>query len=242
MVVDLTPAGDGKYQSKFTQVGDTDALVIRLGDPIKPIRHHTSRPNSLSAATGGYKLLDDGRLQRGQTLNLRMDPTANMVDLSLGHAVKDDGKIPESTPDEPLETGDIVLVATDGFFENFGSLEMIHDIIKSSGARTPAEIRDVLMLEAMIRQNLLSVAKGQAINPDHYAQAYRQATGGQEPPSGWKGMYEPRPDSAGQWHGYSLGRGGVVMENIFANGKKVSSEAVDHFKKDNITLMVQVLE
>jgi serine/threonine protein phosphatase PrpC len=241
IVVETSPVGDGTYRANFAQVGDADALVIRPGAP-NPVIHHTSRPNALSALTaqsGGkpLNLLDDGRLQRGQTLDLRLDRFSHIVDTHLGGPLKVDS----SSPDVPLQKGDIVLAGSDGFFENFGRLDIIANIVQRSGARTPAQVRDVLMQEALIRQSLLAKVSGRAINADDYARAYRQVTGGQEPPTGWRGMYEPWTDNQGRWHTYVLEGNGTVREDVYQNGRVAGSVKVDHFKSDNVTLMVQVL-
>ncbi|HSA60449.1 MAG TPA: FHA domain-containing protein [bacterium] len=234
MAVQLTPQADGTYRAAFTGVGDCEALVIRPGAS-QPVLHHTLRANSLSAAirkASGkpFQTLPDGRLARGQTLDLRMDEYANMVDSALGGH---DARIDTSAPDKPLRDGDIILTGSDGLFENFGRLDVIHEVIRLSGARTAAGIRDALMTEALIRMSLARNASNKVLSHRDYVAAYLEATG-QEPPNGWRGMYEPWRDAAGQYHTYELDANGNVLH---AN----SGRPVDHFKNDNVTLTVQVV-
>ncbi len=241
MVVEIEPTPDGQYRAHFSQIGDADAVVIRLGAS-DPILYHTSRPNSYSIEARDkpgqpFRLLPDGRLARGQTLSLRMDPLANIVNKALGY----NQEVIGGSPQVPLRSGDIVLAGSDGFFENFGSHNIISHIISQSGARSPSQIRDALMQEALIRQSLLARSADQPITHDTYTAAYREVTG-QEPPSGWSGMYEGWRDASGVQYRYFLKSDGSVYEHRFdASGKALGNRVVDHFKQDNVTLMVHVV-
>jgi len=234
MAVELAPQTDGTYRATFTGVGDCEAIVLRPGAS-QPMLHHTMRANALSMAVregGGkpYKTLADGRLALGQTLDLRMDPFANRVDSALGGH---DAKIDTSVADKPLRDGDIILTGSDGLFENFGRLDIIQEVIRRSGATTAAGIRDALMTEALIRMSLAENAFDKILSHRDYVAAYREATG-HEPPSDWRGMYEPWRDASGQYHSYQLDKKG----NLSHVG---SGRPVDHFKNDNVTLTVQIV-
>jgi len=234
MAVTVSPNGDGTYRAGFSNVGDCEAIVIRPGAS-QPILHHTLRVNSLSTRMrellgNPYRVLADGRLARGQTLDARSDEHANIVDSTLGGH---DVKISFNAPDQPLRDGDIILAGSDGFFENFGRLDVMQEVIRLSGARTAAEIRDALMTETLVRMSLAKNAKNKVLSHGDYESAYREATG-QEPPPNWHGMYEPWTDASGEVHRYSLdGSGNLTHAN--------SGRAVDHFKRDNATVMVQIV-
>lgn len=239
MVVEIAPRPDGRYNARFSGIGDCEAVVIRPG-AAKPVVHHTMRPNRLSQAMRQFKLLDDGRLDRGQTIDFRTDPHANVVDGALGYG----DTVETSVPQQPLRDGDIVILGSDGLFENFGSLNLIHQIIRNSGAKTAGEIRDVVMTEALIRMSLCENAFNKILSHKDYVAAYREATG-QEPPAGWRGFYEPYRDASGQARGFRMDKKGNIYEVVHdpASGmaKDVTGQKIDHFKNDNVTVAVQVV-
>jgi serine/threonine protein phosphatase PrpC len=235
LAVEVTPQTDGTYKARFLKIGDCEAVVLRPGGK-PPVIHHTNKPTRIAQAlkeTGqSYQLLPDGRLARGQTLDFRRDPQANIVEACLGgDAVQTPLDI--SSPDQALRAGDIVLTGSDGFFENFGSLDIVNHVVAHSGAKSASEIRDVLMQEALIRMSLMKHGSGKMLDHQVYIEAYR-GVNGREPPPGWRGMYEPYQDAQGQRHAYSLDHSGDLRH---ISSRKV----VDHFKNDNVTLMVQVL-
>lgn len=239
MVVEITPRADGRYDARFDGIGDCEAVVLRPGSS-QPVIHHTMRPNQLSQLTSQFKLLDDGRLERGQTIDFRTDPYANKVDGALGHG----DKIETSLPKEPLRRGDIVIMGSDGLFENFGSLSLVHQVVRQSGAKTAGEIRDALMTEALIRMSLRDNAFNKVLSHQDYVAAYREAAG-HEPPANWRGFYEPYRDASGQARGHRMDNKGniyeVVYDAVSGTAKDVTGKKIDHFKNDNVTVAVQII-
>ncbi|MCC6273541.1 MAG: FHA domain-containing protein [Deltaproteobacteria bacterium] len=226
MGTEISRNANGTYNARFRSVGDCEAAVIRF----KP--------------DGGVEILDAYGRSETDILKSRSDPNANIVDQSLGgHA----GPLQIKTKDMTLHRGDIVLNGSDGFFENFGSHAEIAFLIRESGARTPGEIRDVLMREALIRQKLAdtlekSGQENMALTPEVYAKAYQEVTG-QVPPPGWKGMWEGKVlDMMGNV-GDAQDVGTVRV--TYADGQSFEFQGVlrektkSHFKKDNTTLIVQ---
>ncbi|MBL7685699.1 MAG: FHA domain-containing protein, partial [Deltaproteobacteria bacterium] len=234
VAVELTPKADGTYDARFVSVSDSAGVIIRLGDE-NPIVHYTERPTDYSQARkqiegAPYLLTPDGRLARGQTLTFRKDPVANIVLAGLGIHFKTD----QSSPDRPVKKGDIVIVGSDGLFENFGSYDTIHLIIQRSGAKTATEIRDVLINESLVRMYLLKNYKGQALTHEAYVYAYKQAVG-KEPPKAWRGLYEPFTDANGNFHSYKMSDNGKTVIHV------QSGTEVDTFKSDNVTAVVQIV-
>ncbi len=226
MGTEISRNANGTYNARFRSVGDCEAAVIRF------------KPN------GEVEILDAYGRSEADILKSRSDPNANIVDQSLGgHS----GPLQIRTKDVTVEKGDIVLNGSDGFFENFGSHAEIAFLIKQSGAKSPAEVRDVLMREVLIRQQLAdtlqkSGQENMTLTPEAYAKAY-QAVTGQEPPAGWKGMWEGKVlDMMGNvGEAKDLGR----VQVTYADGQSFEFRGVprdktqSHFKKDNTTLVVQ---
>lgn len=234
IAVEILKRPDGSQWARFQQIGDADAIVIRPSE--NRILHHTTRPTAMAqmqrSAQGlpPYQLTHDGRLARGQTLMLRIDPSTNVVDGALGILQHE---VYSSSLAEPLKPGDIVIAGSDGLFEEFGTLDTMLGIVTASGARRAADVREVLREEALIRQVLAKKYNGKELDHAAYLDAYREATG-REAPEGWRGMYEPFQDEQGQWHRYSVWNG-----NVFHEG---SEQIVDHFKRDNLNIVVQVIQ
>ncbi|MCC7345293.1 MAG: protein phosphatase 2C domain-containing protein [Deltaproteobacteria bacterium] len=226
MGTEISRNPNGTFNARFRSVGDCEAAVIRF------------KPN------GEVEILDAYGRSEADILKSRSDPNANIVDQSLGgHS----GPLKIRTKDVTVEQGDIVLNGSDGFFENFGSHAEIAFLIRESGAKTPAEVRDVLMREVLIRQQLAdtlqkSGQENMPLTPEAYAKAYRAVTG-QEPPSGWKGMWEGKVlDMMGNvGEAKDLGR----VQVTYADGQSFEFRGVprdktqSHFKQDNTTLVVQ---
>src|SRR5262249_5844161 len=155
-----------------------------------PVLHYTERPSALVQAIGigdgsPVALTEDGRFQRGQTMVGRLSPVAHIVE----HTIGTDCQMNVTTPRQPLRRGDLILSGSDGFFENFGSYDVIVQILHAHGASSAVQSQGVLMEEAMLRQALLSGTRrqteSQALNHDYYLAAYRRSHGGAEPPPDW---------------------------------------------------------
>src|SRR5262249_25217737 len=139
---------------------------------------------------GTIEVLDAFGRSEDKILSDRSDPNANIVTQSFGA----DGPLQINSEDATVKKGDIILNGSDGFFENFGNHTEIAFLIKQSGAKTPKDVRNVLMREVLIRQRLLDTldTTGQPhieLTHDAYAKAYRGVTG-EDPPADWKGMWE----------------------------------------------------
>lgn len=254
--VSTKPMGDGKFEADFVSIGDAEAIVIRLpkdGQGSPSIPFWTARPSAINPLAPGMQIPVEasGRRQRSQTLVERLNPMANMVDGGLGLNA---GKIHHDKT--VLESGDLIISGSDGFFENFGSFDEIAQVIKNSGQTSASGIRDALMAESLLRMKLLSFTKENPagfveLTPDVYRRAYKEVFQ-QDAPAGWRGMYESDPryiQANSAEHRYFLLRDGSVgrmqdMDNatmgLQVDANKVP-KALTHFKKDNVTVGVQIL-
>lgn len=252
--IEVAPAAGGRYRARFLNISDSEAIVIRPGLS-DPIVHTTGRPTELvrlmNAGLGTpLNLTPDGRLARGQTMVWRIDPNANVVE----HTIGSDAAVHTTSPVEDLLPGDIILAGSDGLFENFGSHDVIVELIRQSGARTPAAINQVVMEEALLRQALYKLSRGgRTLDHELYVQAYRLVHEGRDPPAGWAGMYEtasigrPARDAEGRIRLDAQGRPlanfhpGPFTIDPEGNVRAAGGVIVDHFKRDNVTLVVQVV-
>ncbi len=225
--VEVKPSGQGKYSAQFRGVGDCEAIVIRFDAKGEPqVVFRTEKKNDT------------------EVMQARMNPYSNYVDQAMGGHYKE-GKTSlqvVSKEAKDLHGGDIILTGSDGFFENFGTHGEIAKILQASGAKTPSEIRNVLMREALIRQRLLDMQGGYAkppieLNHERYAQAYRDVTGN-PPPKDWKGMHEGRWLDGNGYVGAQQALGHTQVGRSMGEGI-VRDLAVTRFKQDNATLAVQ---
>lgn len=189
---------------------------------------------------------DDGG--GGKTVAIAVEPLANIVTAGFGgkttvniHTVEQ-GEEPDPrsregsvtatqyarpNPDKggviepvgiPLQEGDLILLGSDGFWENFGSTQAMLDLVRDCA--TAEEITRVLSDEAHRRMTLLDQAKQNPKKPLQVDLNGRRAwlfyTYEQSTPSG------PR-----KIHGA-----------VFANkSPKKNERPIDHFKADNLSLV-----
>jgi len=252
--VSTKPLGDGKFEADFVSIGDAEAIVIRLpknGQGTPSIPFWTARPSAINPLAQGMKTAVEasGRRQRSQTLVERLNPMANMVDGGIGLNA---GRIYHDKA--TLEEGDIIISGSDGFFENFGTFDEIAKVIQYSGQTTPSGIRDALMAESLLRMQLIKMNRSNLLELTHetYQAAYKEVFK-QEPPPGWRGMYESDPQAVKQLRNdsrYFLAANGEValIQDIEFPSPVVKKDAnnvpkaITHFKRDNVTVGVQILE
>lgn len=248
LAYEVVSRGEEGWTVRFVSVGDAEAVAIRLGDSVRPHQFPfwTARP-IWSKAKGIIRLTGDGLVVPEDLHLLRLDTESHMIDEALGWHQSGSGKphAPEPVP-VTLARGTILLSGSDGLFEVFRDYNEIADLILASGAKTAAEIRDLLLTEALIRQRLCRMmfeAKGPIeLTRWRYVRAYREITG-KAPPRGWKGKYE------GLW----IDINGYVGEkkDLVSSGKESGKFALDkttglpkalvRFKPDNVTLVVQIV-
>lgn len=233
-VVETKLLEDNFLIANFWTVGDAEAVVFRRtqeGGSFQVV-HYTTRPpvDPFERKRDGEEFtpLHDGRLALQDLFEHRL-LFHQPVDSYLG--VIDRMKVFHQK--RLLHRDDVVLLGSDGFFSNFGSFDTIGKIITASGAQSAAEIHQALFSEALIRMSLLEIGLNQEITHDLYVKAYRIAIG-QEPPPGWKGMYEPHTAADGTQTSYRVFYRGVL--------DSVTGKVVDVLKGDNVTLLVQVLK
>lgn len=255
MGLEITPRGFGEHDARFVNIGDSEGLVLRFSaDASSPpqIVFWTARPIELSQQIRQVRNFSqvgttpDGRVALDQMFIYRTDANANTVSEALGFKLQ----MTESFPDQPLKDGDVVLLGSDGFFENFATLEEIARIVQETGSRSPEVIRDALIRENLMRMSLLQQRKKAradyiTLTAEVYKKAYEEVYG-TPPPDGWKGRYEG-------WVLDSDGNVGYVsdIETVTVQGDPVqrlkrhpgsgAPFAADHFKTDNTTLIVKVL-
>lgn len=235
--VEITPNGDGTYQFRETSVGDAEAVALRMNVPSgqSPVVHHTTRASELviamaQAQNRPYQQTPDRRLQRGQTLELHLEEQANVVMHALG---KGAGELPTQSSETTLNEGDVVLLGSDGFFENFGSLDLVGEIIRAVGAQTPTEIRDALMREVLVRQQLRAMARRGGsfdISVPVLESIYRRVSGGESAPTGW----------VNHWNRLVRQHGRMTVQRD-GRVQNAAGEDIDYLKSDNVSLVVQVL-
>jgi len=231
--------------------GDSLALVLDL-NAADAVVYHSERPRTSTPRMPLNVQRDaSGRALRGQTMVIRTDPNANRVD----HGLKLDGHFDIDQPRQELRPGQLVLVGCDGFFENYGSHDIIADVLRVRGARTSDQALAVLREDVLVRQALLHLARQAGrplqITPELYASAYALAFPGQQPPPEFYQMYSQpsvRRNIRNPDGGLRRGADGQVFFDehlgpFFVNADgRVSNQAgtpVDHFKTDNVTLVVQ---
>lgn len=232
-VVETKQLEDDYHRANFWTVGDAEAVVFRRLPEAGAFQvvHHTTRPpaDPFERKQNGeeFSRTADGRLPLEDVFDNRqlyfqpVDSYLGVNDAMIGFH-----------QERLLQTGDVLLVGSDGFFDNFGSFDIIGKVIAERGARTAAEIHEALFHEALIRMSLLEIGLNREITHDLYVLAYRKAIG-REPPPDWKGMYEPHTEADGTRKTYRVFYRGI-LDN--ATGK-----VVDVLKGDNLTLLVQVL-
>lgn len=232
--------------------GDSLALVLDL-DAADAVVYHSERPRQGTASAPPLTIRRDasGRAVRGQTLVIRQDPHSNVVN----HGLRKDGHFDIDQPRQELRPGQLVLVGCDGFFENYGSHDIIADVLRARGARSSDQALAVLREDVLVRQALLHLARQAGcplqITPDLYRQAYALAFPGQSLPTEFFQTYSQpsiRRNIRNTDGSLRQGGDGQVLFDEHAgpffvdaegNVRNQAGTAVDHFKADNVTLVVQ---
>lgn len=253
----VTPLENGKFRGDFRGVADCEALVLRFApDSEQPpqVLYWSTQANFRNEFYFMHRAPHNlnGVLDRSHLLPQRLSPEAHLVGSMLdGGAIR---KIDKLTFE--MEKGDVLIIGTDGLFDNFGTLEEIALVLHRSGARTALEIKDTLMKESLLRMTLLQRkfelpdSVYLELSRDVYRAAYFELFK-EEPPAHWKGMYESDEASrdAGRVENrYVLFQDGIVakLEDVNYWGELTEHESgmplgVTRFKIDNITMGVQVM-
>src|SRR5262245_3142580 len=173
VALEVRPLGEGLFRGEFWTVGDSEAIVLRISpqDESFQVVHHTTRPTNdeFERKQNGevFGKTPDGRLALEDLFEHRQiyyQPVESFLGAGDGVVLHHQGCT--------LQAGDIVIVGSDGFFDNFGSHEVIGKIITQSGAKTASEIHEALFQEALIRMALLEIGNNQDLSHELYVNAY----------------------------------------------------------------------
>jgi len=223
--VEVKERADGQYEVQFADVGDSEAMVFDSNFQVQEGAYTAKEPRSSK------------KLARGQTIVTRIDPFAHMVDQALGgHYREGKNSLEVAVETHGAKRGSVVVAGTDGLLENFASKDEIGEVLRSSGAKNSAEMELALRNEALIRMHLFQAFReqkrtGEAITHADYVAAYQKVWKQAPPPGTWR------------YEGMILERQGHVVDpskTLHRDG--INAYYVGHFKLDNLTVVVQVLD
>ncbi len=231
---------DGSSTVTTYSVGDGevvgyDSLDNRNMLVVDPVLYRTARP----AVTGFFEEAADTQGIRvpGMTMVARANPRSNVIDaaVGLGRPIEID-----VVKERVFEGKKLFLVGTDGFWEQMKDNKEPYEMAAESGARTDVEVRDMLLQEVKIRQQLYKKVRATheplLLTSDEYIGAYWEVTG-QRPPKWWLEHWKTN------YEGRVVGRNGIIglPSQMGADGNFNSwkyPKAEGRFKDDNVTLMV----
>ncbi|MBL7685197.1 MAG: hypothetical protein JNK65_04075, partial [Deltaproteobacteria bacterium] len=224
------------YEVKFSDVGDAEAFVLQ------PMQNENGKIEYEVGPYTAKKMDEDYQMTlprpRGETVMARVDPMANRVDQAVGgHYRPGHTSLSISNASHEVKAGSFVIAGSDGLFENYISFEDMKQSFEAAHSSDPVQIQRILMNEALVRMSVLNQFEqekrfGQKMTHEDYEKAY-QAVWGEKPKSKWK------------FEGYVLQRsrlGGDVIDpskDIQKDG--IKDYVKGHFKKDNVSVIVQKL-
>ena len=202
--VEVRPTGEGDFAVEMRRIGDSDAAAFDLSPSAEePIVGRTERHSE------------------GETREVRLT-SSSAVDSAMGLTTRG----PQEVTSLRMREGQVLLVGSDGFWENFIDYREVRDIMMRAPDHSAEGLRSTLMTEVNVRQRLLEM-RGRAsepwvITPERYREAYRDVTGGEPPASPpWRYL------------GGTLARDGRVTD--------AAGRGIGRFKADNVTLVVEVV-
>lgn len=246
-IVEMIPQDNGTYRGNFFNVADSDALVIRPGLAAQagqdPVVEMTERLHLglMTDPNGQAALRPDGkRLKRGRAyLNRQLFAFKNIIFTQLGAGKVE---IDSFQSEQEFHAGDVVIVGSDGLHETFIGEDVINRIvmetIRRTGRTKAQDIMKALKQESLIRMWMYKYLEpGHEIRHEDYLRAYREVLG-QEAPTDYRGMYEPKHDAAGKATTYKIEEEGEIYEY---HPDKFYGSKVDQFGMDNLSIVVQVV-
>ncbi|HEX5034411.1 MAG TPA: hypothetical protein VFW62_08035, partial [bacterium] len=220
--IEIREKGKDEYDVKYAHVGDSEGFLMDANFNVDPTAYTTR------------EFLTNRVLPRGLTLFMRVNPYRNAVDQGLGVRQENQTDIRVDTATHTAKKGQIVVLGSDGLFENFIGKGEMAELLKASGARTSQQMQLVLMNEALIRMSIFDRFStegriGQAITHEDFVQAYQQVWGSPPPAGKWR------------YEGMILQPKGLILDPTVDAARDKAKGYRGSFKKDNITVLVQVL-
>lgn len=236
VTLEISDSGMATDMANFAWIGDCRGVIAyKDTSDGRYHRFYQTRDQGLPQALEELGT-DYGAAGAGRTAMFAVDPNANTITHALGMQetcaplTTADGEVPsKASPNGValagdkykigirLQRGDLGLLGSDGFWENFGSTQAMLDLIKD--AQTSREIAKILDHEVLHRQRLLAQAKHNPTTPLEI-----DLGGGRK---GWLFYKYTAPDGT-KMHGV-----------VFANKSPANDERpIDHFKADNVGFAV----